>query len=121
MGKGECYKSGHPGHLARDCQDPRPFQGHCTICGNWGHTAKFCQVGRIGEVDNEGAEPEQEDDRPGSVNEFGIGGLYLGGGVDSLEPGWSQVIRKGKRIHRTCMGSICNVDRRTGPKGKIGE
>ena len=33
-GKGPtCHKCGHPGHLARDCPDPNPFQGYCTACG----------------------------------------------------------------------------------------
>ena len=41
IGKGICFKCGHPGHIARDCPDPRPFQGHCTICGNWGIRPSF--------------------------------------------------------------------------------
>ena len=56
-------------------------------------------------------EPEQEEDMTGAVNEFGIGGLYLGGDVDSLEAGWRTVTRRGKTVNRMCMGSICAMDR----------
>ena len=109
-----CYKCGHAGHIARDCPDPRPFQGNCTICGHWGHTAKFCQAGGVDRIGHEHDEPDAEADMTRSVNEFGIGGLYLGGDVDSLEAGWHTINRRGKAVKRLCMGSICNVDKNAG-------
>ena len=67
----------------------------------------------MSEIGQGGSEPEKEEDVTGAVNEFGIGGLYLGGDVDSLESGWHTVVRRGKPLRRMCIGSVCAVNRNT--------
>ena len=77
---------------------------------NWGHTAKFCSPGRVDELGQSLGEPEREENT-GGVNEFGLGGLHLGGDLDALDGGWHTVTRKGKTVRPLCMGYVCEVDK----------
>ena len=113
-GKGVCYKCGHAGHIARDCPDPRPFQGNCTICGHWGHTAKFCQAGGVDRIGHEHDEPDAEADMTRSVNEFGIGGCTWAATWTRWRPGGIRSIGAARRSNAFAWGAYATSIRTQG-------
>ena len=87
---------GQPGHFANSCPDPSPYRGQCSNCGHWGHTARWCQ--HIHPPVQELSEETYEERHQG-ITDFGLGGLELGGSLNSLnrEETWAEVVKRGRK------------------------